>query len=54
MWRVVRSVNKIIVYLILTPIFASCFYAIYDFWCCVRQTVVGEKYEGIAASADYD
>ncbi len=54
MWRVLRWVNKLVIYLILTPIFLICIYAIYDFWCCMRQTVAGDKYEAVVARADFD
>ena len=30
-----------------------CIYAIYDFWCCIKQSESGE-YVTIAASADFD
>ena len=30
-----------------------CIYAIYDFWCCIKQSESG-KYATIAASADFD
>lgn len=39
--------------MILLPIFLICIYAIYDFWCCIKQGESGE-YVTIAASADFD
>lgn len=51
--RVIRWLNKTLVYVILLPIFLICIYAIYDFWCCIKQSESGE-YVTIAASADFD
>ena len=45
--------NKTLVYVILLPIFLICIYAIYDFWCCIKQSESGE-YVTIAASADFN
>lgn len=51
--HVIRWLNKTLVYVILLPIFLICIYAIYDFWCCIKQSESGE-YVTIAASADFD
>ena len=41
-------------YLILLPIFLISLYAIYDFWCCVKQSEVGENFAIDSAKMDYD